>query len=254
MKEVIIVLSEDMYGEVIFREIIKKFPNNIAAVIYTKGVTGPLYSRIKKNFNLIKKTGLKFAIYKLIETLFHRIYISLFKKTVSKIAKENNIETLNVLDISQEYDKLNSYNAKYIFNASTQIYKKDFFDRVNLKVINAHGSLLPKYRGASQYIWYLIENLTKAGVTLHFMEPGLDKGNIILQKEFNFVNVSAYELHYLLAKNLSELFSELMYKINEEIPSIKQDENQATYVSLPTSKDMNKVKKLIRIKDFFTFY
>lgn len=48
--------------------------------------------------------------------------------------------------------------------------------------INLHGSLLPKYRGPSTWKWAIIHEEPFTGVTVHFMTPELDAGDILAQR------------------------------------------------------------------------
>ena len=47
--------------------------------------------------------------------------------------------------------------------------------------INIHASLLPKYRGASPSKWVLKNKETKTGLTCHYIDKGIDTGDIISQ-------------------------------------------------------------------------
>ncbi|MBE7532517.1 MAG: formyl transferase [Ardenticatenaceae bacterium] len=49
-------------------------------------------------------------------------------------------------------------------------------------VINLHPAYLPYNRGANPNIWSIVEN-TPAGVTLHYIDPGIDTGDIIAQEQ-----------------------------------------------------------------------
>lgn len=49
-------------------------------------------------------------------------------------------------------------------------------------VVNLHPSYLPYNRGAHPNIWSIVEG-TPAGVTLHYIDNGVDTGNIIAQKQ-----------------------------------------------------------------------
>jgi methionyl-tRNA formyltransferase len=51
------------------------------------------------------------------------------------------------------------------------------------KCVNVHGSLLPKYRGASPIQTAIIKGETKTGITIMYMQEELDAGDIICQKE-----------------------------------------------------------------------
>src|SRR5258706_267864 len=49
--------------------------------------------------------------------------------------------------------------------------------------LNAHFSLLPKYRGAAPIQWALVNGETETGVTLFWLDEGMDTGPILLQKK-----------------------------------------------------------------------
>ena len=48
--------------------------------------------------------------------------------------------------------------------------------------LNLHGSLLPKYRGRVPTNWALVNGETETGVTLHYMTPHADDGDIVCQR------------------------------------------------------------------------
>lgn len=48
--------------------------------------------------------------------------------------------------------------------------------------VNLHPALLPYNRGAYPNVWSIVEH-TPAGVTMHFIDPGVDTGDIISQRE-----------------------------------------------------------------------
>lgn len=47
--------------------------------------------------------------------------------------------------------------------------------------LNLHPSLLPDFRGPSPLFWTFRQGRTNSGVTVHFMDEGLDTGDIVLQ-------------------------------------------------------------------------
>ncbi|MBE7037307.1 MAG: methionyl-tRNA formyltransferase [Ruminococcaceae bacterium] len=66
--------------------------------------------------------------------------------------------------------------------------------------INVHASLLPKYRGAAPIQRCIIDGEEKTGVTIMYMEKGLDTGDMILKKEVEITRDDNYEtLHDKLA-------------------------------------------------------
>jgi len=51
--------------------------------------------------------------------------------------------------------------------------------------VGLHGSLLPKYRGGAPLVWAMIHGEKETGVTLFYLEDGVDEGDIIGQESFS---------------------------------------------------------------------
>ena len=65
----------------------------------------------------------------------------------------------------------------------TKIIKPNILAIPAIGTLNAHSALLPKYRGGASEFWILYNNEPQyAGVTIHWVEPGLDQGDIFLQE------------------------------------------------------------------------
>jgi methionyl-tRNA formyltransferase len=62
------------------------------------------------------------------------------------------------------------------------ILQAEFLALPPLGCINLHPSLLPYNRGAHPNVWSIIEG-TPAGATLHYMDAGVDTGDIIAQRQ-----------------------------------------------------------------------
>ena len=87
----------------------------------------------------------------------------------------------------------NIINSEYVINNNVDIIisyryrhiiKKDIIN-LNIIIINLHISLLPWNRGSDPNLWSFLDN-TKKGITIHYIDEGLDTGDIIYQKEFYF--------------------------------------------------------------------
>jgi len=61
--------------------------------------------------------------------------------------------------------------------------KKPLLDIPSKGCMNLHGSLLPAYRGRCPINWVLVNGETETGVTLHYMTPRPDDGEIVAQKQ-----------------------------------------------------------------------
>ena len=80
--------------------------------------------------------------------------------------------------------------------------------------INVHASLLPAYRGAAPIQWAILDGQEKTGVTIMYMNEGLDTGDILLKRE---IPIAADETGGSLHDKLAELGAEALC---EAIPGI----------------------------------
>ena len=61
-------------------------------------------------------------------------------------------------------------------------------------IINVHGSLLPGYRGLDSYWWALLERRnTFQGYSIHFVDSGIDTGNLLFTKPYSGQTHSFYK-------------------------------------------------------------
>jgi len=91
----------------------------------------------------------------------------------------NPVETTNLLDSLTRSTILFSINNNYIF-------PRKIINNDNVRIINFHNSLLPKYPGNGRVIstWALFNGETHHGVTWHLISPDIDAGDILCQEEF----------------------------------------------------------------------
>ena len=102
----------------------------------------------------------------------------------------------------------------------------------SLGTICYHPSLLPRHRGASAINWAIIQGNTRTGLTIFWVEKGIDTGPILLQREVEIgPEDTAGSLYF---NTLFPLGVEAMVEAVEWIragkaPRIPQDEARATY-------------------------
>lgn len=99
--------------------------------------------------------------------------------------------------------------------------------------VNLHVSLLPKYRGAAPMQRAIMEGESETGVTVMYMDEGLDTGDIIAVSKLKIEDDDNFEsIHDKSADIGSVLLSETVGKIEEgNITRTKQDDSLATYAS-----------------------
>jgi len=112
-----------------------------------------------------------------------------------------------------------------------QILKKALLEAPRLGCLNIHGSLLPKYRGASPIQTAILEGESETGVTIMQMDAGLDTGDM-LSKVITPIHDedTAQTLHDRLAEMGGDLLMETLPLVLEgRLQPEKQDDLQASY-------------------------
>ncbi len=65
-----------------------------------------------------------------------------------------------------------------------QIMKEELFSIPDFGTINCHSGKLPMYRGRNILNWVLINGEDEFGITVHYIDKGIDTGDIICQETF----------------------------------------------------------------------
>ena len=91
------------------------------------------------------------------------------------------IKTPNSKKFREELTKL---QPDVIINQSQSIIKKELLEIPEIGVLNRHNALLPKNRGRLTPFWVLYKQEKETGVSIHFVEEGLDSGDIVVQEKY----------------------------------------------------------------------
>lgn len=108
----------------------------------------------------------------------------------------------------------------------TRIIKPSILETPRRATVNAHPGLLPWLRGSASVGWALYKDM-KQGATAHFIDPGIDTGDIIVRRELPVYHKDTYEsINARVATLAGELMAEsLTFLANGEAPREPQDRN-----------------------------
>jgi methionyl-tRNA formyltransferase len=105
--------------------------------------------------------------------------------------------------------------------------------------LNLHASLLPKYRGASPIQAAILNREKYSGVTVMWMDEGIDTGDILLAEKVTLqADETAESLHVKLMQVAPKALLKALSLIKGgKAPRLKQDAEQATYVKKLTKEN-----------------
>ncbi|WP_299519981.1 formyltransferase family protein [Winogradskyella sp.] len=150
-------------------------------------------------------------------------------QTLMRFSKDYNIDYFKLDNVNSQssLDKIKSYNCDILVSMSfNQIFKKDIIELTPIGVVNCHAGKLPFYRGRNVLNWVLINDEKEFGITVHFVDEGIDTGDIILQEIFPITDDDDYstllEIAYLECSEL--LFKALVQIVKNTCQRLSQKE------------------------------
>lgn len=97
------------------------------------------------------------------------------------------INSAEFLDLMKNYEC-------YLFVSMSfnQIFRNELINLPPLRTINCHAGKLPFYRGRNILNWALINDEKEFGITVHYVDEGIDTGDIILQRCYSITDEDDY--------------------------------------------------------------
>ncbi len=120
-----------------------------------------------------------------------------------------------------------------------RILGTDLLELAPFGALNVHASLLPRWRGAAPIQWALASGDTETGITIMQMDPGLDTGDVLLQR---VISIGGEETAELLQGRLASVGAEaivtaLPLLAAGRLTPVRQDSARATVARILTRED-----------------
>lgn len=253
MKIIIITQNEPFFLKDNLIYLFSILPKNVkivGCVVSQVSPYGKKESFLKKCWKTLKIFGFSFFIYYSIRFVISKLSGSDIRGLLQKFSIKE-IKLTSSINSDESLKKIKSYNPDLLVSIlGNQIFKSPLINLAKLGCINLHTALLPKYRGLMPTFWVLKNNEIFTGVSVFFVDEGIDSGPIIVQKKVKINNLTQIQL-IKKTKHLG------MQAIAEAIDLIKtgnfklieNSDNEKTYFSFPTRADVLVFKKLG--KNFF---
>ena len=114
---------------------------------------------------------------------------------LAAMASRLNIKVLSVPDVNSAsfITQLVAFDCDVLVSMSfDQIFRAPLIASSPLGILNCHAGQLPWYRGRNVLNWVLINDEPTFGVTVHYVDEGIDTGDIILQRTYPISDADNY--------------------------------------------------------------
>ena len=130
-----------------------------------------------------------------------------------------------------------------------QIIKEDLLKLPLKGFINCHAGALPFYRGRNVLNWVLINGESEFGITVHYIDEGIDTGAILLKKELN-ISLKSYahfraSIYPETSKFVRDVILDIIRGDDLILKSVSQDERQAKYRNYIGEEKIRELKKML---------
>ena len=114
----------------------------------------------------------------------------------------------------------------------TDILPERLLDIPSIGTICYHPSLLPRHRGSSGINWAVIQGDTRTGLTILWVDKGIDSGAILLQKKVDIAphdTTGSIYFSKLFPMGIDAIVEAVELIKTGQAPKIQQDHSLATY-------------------------
>lgn len=124
--------------------------------------------------------------------------------------------------------------------------KKPLIEGPNYGCINFHPAILPDWKGCGGYNIAILNKLPEWGVTAHYVNEEIDKGEIIRVDKFSFDynTATAQSLEKISQEKLVNLYKEIVLQVKEKgmLKTLDIDNSNGTYISRNQMNEMKEIK------------
>ena len=212
-----ITQDDPFYVRLFFEEFFKHYKSlhEIAAVVIAHAMGKKSYAKLARQMydfygpvNFMKM-GTKYALHKMLAHL-----PGAFRKNggfnLAQLCGNYEIPVIceSKINSTEFLEKVKGMNIDLIISvAAPVIFKKDIIQLPKYGCINIHHAKLPKYRGMMPNFWQMYHDEKRVGMTVHEINPKIDDGRIILQRE---VDIDQGETLDALIKRTKRIGAHLM--------------------------------------------
>src|SRR5207244_1196776 len=157
----------------------------------------------------------------------------------------------------ESIDAIHALNPDVIVvMAYGQILPRELLEIPKIACLNLHASLLPRWRGAAPIQAAIAAGDGETGITVMYMDEGLDTGDILLQRKIAIApDETGGSLHDKLAQIAPEALTEAILLLDQgKAPRLPQKENELIVASGEGALSLREVplegKRRMKVAEF----
>lgn len=247
MNIVLITQDEPFYLAENINNLINDLPNHsrvVGCVLLNASPFGKKESLLRKAYKTYSIFGMNFFLRYALEYFLSKINKN---KSVAYVLNSHNIPILYLnssINSKDSLQRISGLNPDLLISvAGNEIFKRPLIDLAPKGCLNLHTALLPKYRGLMPSFWVLKNNEAKTGVSVFFVDEGIDSGPILVQKE---IEIGSHNQKSLIIDSKALGMKAILEAIEKiylgDLTCIPNSDEKMSYYGFPTASDVRKFR------------
>ena len=253
--KIAILTYESHQANLMIQRLLAEFPGQVVGIVRSEVII-PKKNTFQALWFLLRRTGWDFVGRKGLEIILSRaamVFLRLGGRkppipSLRQMALADGVPLVGAKDVNapEAVETLRRWGPELIISVYlNQLIRPQVINLPAQGVINVHPALLPKNRGLFPYFWALANGDEETGVTVHWVDPQFDTGDILVQAA---LPIAPAETVISLARKSAELGADLLVRAVRlieagEPPRLRQDVAQASYFSWPTREAVRRFKQ-----------
>lgn len=244
MKIVFLTTDEYLYLPLVFEKLLQHLSSSFVEVYMVPPRFGKGKNKLRDSAWRFLRT---FGIYDFLGLLKRIVEARLKNQTIANVCQKFEVNYANIVNVNsiEFLEKLNIFAPDIIVSVSCpQVFKKPLIEIPRLGCINIHGAILPDYRGTMPSFWMMANGETKAGVSVFFVDEGIDTGDLCGQSEFS---IDPHESLDKFIQRSKMIGADLLLQVIQDFDSgiVKRwsvNHNDGRYFSWPDAEAVKKFR------------
>jgi len=149
------------------------------------------------------------------------------------------------LNSAESLATLRSFSPDLLISiAGNEIFRKPLIELAPMGCLNLHTALLPRYRGLMPSFWVLKNGERETGVSVFYVDEGIDSGPILVQKRVDIGGMTQRELIKCTKDLGMRAIIEAIAKIRDgDTGTLPNDDEKSTYFRFPSKQDVREFRQ-----------
>jgi methionyl-tRNA formyltransferase len=243
MRIVIITQDEPFFLADNLKYLIQNLPSHfeiVACIVNEASPFGKKESFVQKIVKTYQIFGFIFFSYYTLKFIASKLDKN---KKIDTVLKKHSIEKVTLdtpINHPDSVAHIKGYQPDILISIlGNQIFREPIIKLAPRGCLNLHTALLPKYRGLMPTFWVMKNNERYTGVSVFFVDEGIDSGPIIVQEKIEIGNRTQEELiAYTKQLGMQAIIKALHMIKEDDFVLLPNDDSKQTYYSFPTKKDV----------------